>query len=436
MTRQATHDAIEEPAGGIEGDGWALAAGRRARTARRTLLLRVGDDIDGIEWQALAVMLDPGRLGVAQERARNGDDAAGERPGPPQLVVPAVVVIASRSVVVVVVAVVVVVVVLNPRAPSMFVLQVSMTVSSGPTAAGGAGSFGTPAEQSVAADSLPIAAENFAETPVRHTVWSPFPAASFESQPSNPESFLAIAATILPSHSLAVRGSPAFMAAVLVAFSQLSMTVATSPATPAQPPVTLPSAVVKAPSSFPSGFTSQPSMVATASPLASPCASHLSAPAPALPVAFSLAPVHLSARAGAAATASTTTKSERNRWPRRKDVIEEPFAGWVPAVSLASILAPSHSDSRYRGTGPARLAAMFGPYETPCQRRIFPPLGRDRDGFGQPDRRSGSFGLWPWGMLRSTSWGSRYVCFRSARNRSGDRAAPVLVTCAASVSSR
>src|SRR5437870_5822229 len=98
------------------------------------------------------------------------------------------------------------------------VRQLSITVSR-------AASLGAPAEQSVAVASLPIAVLNFPETAVRHADWSRPLAASFESQPSSPESFLPIAATIFPSHLLAVRGSPAFPTAVLTLLSQVLMSV-------------------------------------------------------------------------------------------------------------------------------------------------------------------------------------------------------------------
>src|SRR5713101_7984517 len=82
-----------------------------------------------------------------------------------------------------------------------------------------------PREQSVAAASLPMEAVNLDFTPEVHVGSTTFPAAVFESQPSSPESFLPIAASIFPSHLLAVRGLVAFPIAVLVALSQLSMSV-------------------------------------------------------------------------------------------------------------------------------------------------------------------------------------------------------------------
>src|SRR5881628_726010 len=108
------------------------------------------------------------------------------------------------------------------RVALMFDLQVSMTPSSVVMSpAAGA----CPREQSVAAESLPIAVENFPATAVRHADSSPPLLDSFASQPSSPASFFFIAATIFESHLLAVRGSPEFMTAALTALSQASMAI-------------------------------------------------------------------------------------------------------------------------------------------------------------------------------------------------------------------
>src|SRR5262245_17750593 len=151
-------------------------------------------------------------------------------------------------------------------------------------------------EQSVAEASLPIAAVNLSSAVARHSEGSVPLVACFERHSSLADAFLAAAATFFESHLLADGAFSLLPTAEMTSLSHASRSART--------PLTLPGHEALA-SAFPNPFVSFSSIFAShdafceAVPLASALESHLSAPAIALPDVFSLAPLHLSARASA-----------------------------------------------------------------------------------------------------------------------------------------
>jgi hypothetical protein len=224
------------------------------------------------------------------------------------------VVVVVVDVVVVVVEVVVVVVVLVGVSPPATELTQSLMTGSRLAAS-------LALEQSVADASLPIAALNLISASARQSEGSfPF-SACFDRQVSFADAFLAIAATFFESHLLFAGAVSLLPTAEIAVLSHVSRSARTVLALPGHE--LLASAFAKPFERLASGFASQEAPPPGV-PLASALESHLSALESVLPEAVSLAPVHLSARAGAggARNAATSTDTSAGRI--------ECMSGWPP----------------------------------------------------------------------------------------------------------